>query len=181
MFHRLLVLALHLAYEVRISDLERRAEIKKGLLGQDGPGAWSFLLDRLWFGKKNLLKGKSSMEIWDNTIESEQNYWLRAIQAPKNIANVRVLRENIYAFIVCTMTKTPLIIVGKPGCSKTLSTSMVLNALSSAAESKSSHLAKILSLPYQGSRQSTSSSIVQVECVCVCVVSSGDPESPWSS
>ena len=156
---RSLILALHLAYEVRISDLVRRSQIQEALLGRDAPDV---IRQRLSSGP-NTSGAQSAKETWNATIEAEQDYWLDAIRIPTNVARVRFLRENVYAFIVCAMTKTPLFIVGKPGCSKTLSVSKVLNALSSASEPRLRHLAKIAPFPYQGSRQSTSDSIVQVE------------------
>ena len=160
--HRSLVLALHLAYEVRISDLDRRSRFQNVLLGKDDPSVWNFLLKFLP-GLLARVKTPIAIDFWNAIVEKEQNYWLDAIHTPRNIARVRALRENVYAFIICAMTKTPLIIVGKPGCSKTLSVTKVLSALSGSSGPGLRHLAKIHPFPYQGSRQSTSSSITQVD------------------
>ena len=48
---------------------------------------------------------------------------------PPGIAMTSALRENIFAMIACICTKTPLIIVGEPGSSKTLSFHIVAENL----------------------------------------------------
>ena len=51
----------------------------------------------------------------------EIDYYIQQIELPEGIAPTIALKENIFATILCTMTHTPLIIVGAPGSSKTLS------------------------------------------------------------
>lgn len=51
----------------------------------------------------------------------ELNWYIGNIQLPKGIACTQALKENIFATIICTLTHIPLIIVGAPGSSKTLS------------------------------------------------------------
>ena len=43
------------------------------------------------------------------------------VDLPAGIAKTSALKENLFAIMACTMTHTPLIIVGEPGSSKTLS------------------------------------------------------------
>eukprot|EP00435_Cladocopium_sp_Y103_P061163 s32_g22.t2 len=100
--------------------------------------------------------------MWKRIVQKEQEYWLAAFDVPDNIAKVRALRENIYAALVCSMTRTPIFILGKPGCSKSLTVSLLINALTDPWSDQLAHLASFSVQPYQGSRQSTSSSIVQV-------------------
>lgn len=82
---------------------------------------------------------------------------------PKGIAPTEALMENIYAIIVCTMTKIPLIIVGPPGSSKTLSFKIVASnflGTKSNKHLKKSDLFKSLNPHfYQCSRKSTSHEI----------------------
>ena len=51
----------------------------------------------------------------------ELDYFVHQVELPKGIARTLALKENIFATIVCAVTHTPLIIVGAPGSSKTLS------------------------------------------------------------
>ena len=60
--------------------------------------------------------------------EDEINWFIEHIDLPKGIAQTVALKENIFATVACTMTRTPLIMVGSPGSSKTLSFNLtVLN------------------------------------------------------
>lgn len=45
------------------------------------------------------------------------------------IAHNAALKENIFMMIVCIQNKVPLFLIGKPGSSKSLAKSMVMNAL----------------------------------------------------
>ncbi len=58
--------------------------------------------------------------------EDELKWYVEKVDLPPGIAKTEALMENILATIVCTMTNTPLIIVGEPGSSKTLSFNIVV-------------------------------------------------------
>ncbi len=64
--------------------------------------------------------------------EEELDWCIRLVELPKGIARTRALKENIFATIVCTATHTPLIIVGAPGSSKTLSFNQTIANLKGA-------------------------------------------------
>ena len=59
----------------------------------------------------------------------ELNWYMALIDLPTGIACTQALKENIFATIICTVTHTPLIIVGAPGSSKTLSFNLVIATL----------------------------------------------------
>ncbi|XP_019858199.1 PREDICTED: uncharacterized protein LOC100640592 [Amphimedon queenslandica] len=70
--------------------------------------------------------GEFSIPVTFNEALSNELTWVsKNIDLPKGIAPTEALRENIYAIIVCTMTKIPVIIVGPTGSSKTLSFKIV--------------------------------------------------------
>lgn len=101
---------------------------------------------------------------FEKALNDELAWVSNAICLPKGIAPTEALRENIYAIIVCTMTKTPVIIVGPPGSSKTLSFKIVaskfLGTKSNKENIKDSDLFKSLDPQYyQCSRKSTSHEI----------------------
>ncbi len=52
---------------------------------------------------------------------NEQMDYLTRMELPEGTALNQALRENVFAAFVCLMNKVPIIIVGKPGCSKSLS------------------------------------------------------------
>lgn len=85
-------------------------------------------------------------------------------EIPRGIAITRGLKENIFVTLVCTLSQTPLFIVGPPGCSKTLSVNVV-DANANGMDSLSQFYRKRPRLSlfhYQCSKQSTSKEISAV-------------------
>ena len=97
----------------------------------------------------------------------ELNWYIDQMELPTGISKTRALKENLFATIVCTVTHTPLIIVGAPGSSKTLSFNLAIDNLK-GQESKVRHFrdTKVFrSLDphfYQCSRRTTSNEIQTV-------------------
>ncbi len=72
----------------------------------------------------------ASSDLKFSTVYKEElNYFIDLINPPSGIARTIALKENILATVVCTSTKTPLIIVGAPGSSKTLSFNITTSCL----------------------------------------------------
>ena len=57
--------------------------------------------------------------------EAAIQWFTEQLELPSGIAKTIALKENVCAIAVCTMTRTPLIIVGDPGTSKTISFNIV--------------------------------------------------------
>jgi len=97
----------------------------------------------------------------------ELEWYIKQVELPTGIARTQALQENLFATIICTVTHTPLIIVGAPGSSKTLSFNLAIANLK-GQESKKEHFRDITvfrSLDphfYQCSRQTTSNDIQTV-------------------
>ena len=72
--------------------------------------------------RNSLLSGGIS---FTKNFEREIDWYMNQMDIPRGVAKTQALKENVFANIVCTMTHTPLIIVGPPGCSKTLSFNLV--------------------------------------------------------
>ena len=64
--------------------------------------------------------------------DEELDWYINLVELPKGIARTQALKENIFGTIVCTVTHTPLIIVGAPGSSKTLSFNQTIANLKGA-------------------------------------------------
>lgn len=78
-----------------------------------------------------------SMEIsneirFATAFETELNWYIDSVELPDGIAKTQALKENLFAIIACACTSTPLIVVGTPGSSKTLSFHIAANNLSGA-------------------------------------------------
>lgn len=97
-------------------------------------------------------------------LDSAMNTVIAGSEIPSGIAITRGLKENIFVTLVCSLSQTPLIIVGPPGASKTLSVNTVdANANGSDSLSKFYGKRPRLSLfHYQCSKQSTSKEIAAV-------------------
>ena len=62
-------------------------------------------------------------------LTDELDWTISNMILPPGIATTEALKENVFATVVCTMTRIPLIIVGQPGSSKRLSFEIVINNL----------------------------------------------------
>jgi len=86
------------------------------------------------------------------------------IEKNKGIALNRALRENLFTIFVCIINKVPLIIVGKPGTSKSLSFQIVYNTMKGKYSENDffKDKGKLYRYYYQGSETSTAEGIKQV-------------------
>ena len=104
--------------------------------------------------------------IFIHVLKKELDRLTDNIRYPPRIARTQALKENIYAIIICSMTRTPLIIVGPPGSSKTLSYKIVIENLQGQASPREMFRKDIFHAleprVYQCSRQSTSKEIEAV-------------------
>eukprot|EP00981_Chlorochromonas_danica_P015301 scaffold11566_cov156-Ochromonas_danica.AAC.1 len=80
------------------------------------------------------------------------------------IARTRGLEENIFMVFICNLTKTPLMIIGPPGSSKTLAVTIVCeNARGEYSKTELYRTApSMISFNYQCSRRSTSGQIKEI-------------------
>ena len=96
-------------------------------------------------------------------LKDELDWLMENIELPIGVADTQALRENLYAIIVCCMTRIPLIIIGPPGCSKTLSFKIALANLQGEVSPRQVFRHKIMkSLDphiYQCSKHSTTEDI----------------------
>ena len=117
-----------------------------------------------FFNKFNVLPDEFS---FSKAFRKELDFFVGRVELPRGIARTLALKENLFASIVCTVTHTPLIIVGAPGSSKTLSFNQTIANLK-GQESKQEFFRNInvfKSLDphyYQCSRRTTSNEIQTV-------------------
>ena len=87
-----------------------------------------------------------------------------AVELDKGIAKNRPLLENLFAIFVCLNTRIPLFIVGKPGCSKSLSAQLIFKSMKGEDSSNDFFkcFPKVYTKSYQGSKNSNSSGILKI-------------------
>jgi len=93
-----------------------------------------------------------------------QNIIANAVELDKGIAKNKALLENLFSIFVCLNTKIPLFIIGKPGCSKSLSAQLIFKSMNG---NTSSHeffktFPKVYTRSYQGSDTSNSKGILNI-------------------
>ncbi len=86
------------------------------------------------------------------------------IDFEKGIALNQSLLENLFCLFICIINKIPLFIVGKPGCSKSLSVLSILKCMNGKDSTKTFFKSqpKVRTFKYQGSLISTSEGIKEV-------------------
>ena len=87
------------------------------------------LVDKLNKIFQNLSNEKIKFEDFLKLPIIEEKFIVDNIDIPKGIAKNRALLENIFSLFVCINNKIPLFIVGKPGCSKSLSVELILKSM----------------------------------------------------
>ena len=105
--------------------------------------------------------------IFSEAYERELRWFIRHVEIPAGIAKTNALMENVFAIIACAVTHTPLIIVGPPGSSKTISFNIASANLkgeeSKVGVFKETDIFKSLdSHFYQCSRRTTSNEVERV-------------------
>ena len=103
-------------------------------------------------------------DVEDLLLKQELDLLDRMKPLPEGIATNRALRENIFALVVCILTKIPIFICGKPGCSKSLAVQLVFNHLRgrNSTDDYFRTLPELIPVSFQGSEYCTSESIVSV-------------------
>lgn len=95
-------------------------------------------------------------------LESEQKEYINLLKIEgERIAYNTALMENVFTSLVCLMNKIPILIIGNPGSSKSLSIKM-LNSNLRGKNSFSNfcrNLPEINMIYYQGSEASTSKGV----------------------
>ena len=96
--------------------------------------------------------------------KKEQQYIANNIEMKEGIAKNRALLENIFTLFVCVNAKVPLFIVGKPGCSKSLSVQLLFKSMKGENSDNIlfKTLPKLISNSYQGSLGSTSKGVLNI-------------------
>ena len=97
-------------------------------------------------------------------VRAEQEDYLRRMELPQGTAKNAALRENVFVMLVCILNRIPVFVVGKPGCSKSLSMQIIRSNLrgKDAKDPFLKTLPQLYVVSYQGSESSTSDGILKV-------------------
>lgn len=100
----------------------------------------------------------------EKIIIEEQNDILNRMELPLGTAKNTALRENVFVILVCILNRIPVFVVGKPGCSKSLSMQLIRSNLrgKDSEDSFFRRLPQLYCVSFQGSESSTSDGIIKV-------------------
>ena len=105
---------------------------------------------------------EKKFEKFSDLLKIEEEFLLEQIELDKGIGKNQLLKENLFLLFLAVVTKIPLIIVGKPGTGKSLSTQLILNSMrgkySKPKDGKKSFFTKypqINQIYFQGSESTT--------------------------
>ena len=144
---RSVVLALAHCYQSRLQTAKRRKEFCSEISNLIGKAEQGFQAER-----------------FDAIVRVEQEEYLARMELPEGTAKNAALRENVFVILVCILNRIPVFVVGKPGCSKSLSMQVIRSNLR-GKDSKDPFLKQLPQLyvvSYQGSESSTSEGILKV-------------------
>ena len=145
---RAMVLALAHCYQSRLQETQTRKEFSKLITNR--------------FRQEPALQFQD--ECFEAIVRVEQEEYIGRMELPEGTANNAALRENVFVIVVCILNKIPVFVVGKPGCSKSLSMEVIRSNLR-GKDSKDPFLKQLPQLfvvSYQGSESSTSEGILKV-------------------
>ena len=154
-------LSIYLGYYLRLTENDdyKKDSITIKDCGLNERGLRKILYEKL----NNIFMAKSKINFL--TIpEKEENFIADNVELEKGIAKNRALLENLFSLFVSINTKTPIFILGKPGCSESLSIQLISNAM----KGKSSNnpffrkYPKMYISTFQGALNSTSEGVKEV-------------------
>ncbi|KAL4499723.1 hypothetical protein ABPG72_017263 [Tetrahymena utriculariae] len=103
------------------------------------------------------------LSVWEK-IDSVQTYLINQTEVPNGIVKNTALKQNVFTLFVSIINKIPVVLIGPPGCSKTLSLRIIIKSMK-GKQSRSplfKQLKTLMPLLYQGHVQSTSEKILEV-------------------
>ncbi|XP_023932493.1 E3 ubiquitin-protein ligase rnf213-alpha-like [Lingula anatina] len=97
-------------------------------------------------------------------IRGEQEDLLDRMELPEGTAKNTALRENVFVILISILNHIPIFVVGKPGCSKSLSMQLIRSNLrgKDSRDPFFKELPQLYVVSYQGSESSTSEGIEKV-------------------
>ena len=139
-------LSIFLCYYLRITGKDKREEFVKQM--------------NLIFQNRELKQKRDFLDI----PRREEQFLVNNINLGKGIAKNRALLENIFSLFAAINSKVPIFIIGKPGCSKSLSFQLINKSMQAEGSDSTffRKYPKLLVNPFQGSMASTSKGVEKV-------------------
>ena len=139
-----IILSIYICYYIRLTDKEERGEFDNELQQyfielidwnpkfftekNQTEGLFNLIKNNLFIEdiKKNY---KIKLNKFSEILDIEEEYILNKIELGKGIGNNKSLRTNLFLVFVSLITNIPLIIIGKPGSGKSLSSQLIYKSM----------------------------------------------------
>ncbi|ETO10918.1 hypothetical protein RFI_26459, partial [Reticulomyxa filosa] len=162
----------HLANEfiVSLRDVSRCLKFFHWLMQQPqtgGPVEWTgralnialglcyyFRLDESGRKKYDTIMFERNQRSFTEMLNEEIENLSKPFEVQRSVVMHNILKENLFVLFFCIATATPIILVGKPGTSKTLSLQIMLNSLS--------HTKTLRCIAFQGTRYCKPNAIKEI-------------------
>ena len=138
-----IIISIYICYYIRLTEKQAREEFDINLMNEflilinnnkiDSNSNETDLLSKI--SNKEFIEDIkhrnkiSQFKHFSKILEIEEEFILDKIELGKGIGNSRSLRENLFLLFVSLGTNIPLIIIGKPGSGKNLSTHLIYKAM----------------------------------------------------
>ncbi|CAF4156939.1 unnamed protein product [Rotaria sp. Silwood2] len=112
--------------------------------------------------KKAMSFNGTNEKLIEKILQQEQDELIhRMKEKPAGTAINRALRDNLFVMFVCILNRIPVILCGKPGCSKTLAIQIIISNLKGKKSNDSyfEQLPELIAVSYQGTKSCKSESI----------------------
>ncbi|CAF4766518.1 unnamed protein product, partial [Rotaria sp. Silwood2] len=112
--------------------------------------------------KKAMSFNGTNEKLIEKILQQEQDELIhRMKEKPAGTAINRALRDNLFVMFVCILNRIPVILCGKPGCSKTLAIQIIISNLKGKKSNDSyfEQLPELIAVSYQGTKTCKSESI----------------------
>ena len=105
-----------------------------------------------------------NLDSFSAIVRVEEEDYLDRMKLPPGTARNAALRENVFVMLVCILNRIPIFVVGKPGCSKSLSVQLIRSNLRGrdSRDPLFREWPQLYVVSYQGSESSTSEGIKKV-------------------
>ena len=146
-------LSIYLDYYLRLTDINEKNDINN-----EG-GLRKTLCEKL----NEIFMKKSKIDFLAIP-KREEHFIADNVELEKGIAKNRALLENLFSLFVSINTRVPIFILGKPGCSKSLSIQLISNAMKGKTSNNPffKKFPKMYVSTYQGALNSNSEGVIDV-------------------
>ena len=170
-----IICSIYLCYYIRLTNEEKRGEfdnnLQKTLLKivnvyyevnteEEEEEVKGNLLDKIKYKKLYDEIRDKNIKGFSDLLKIEEDFLIEEILDPdkdKGIGKNQLLKENLFLLFLAVVTKIPLIIIGKPGTGKSLSSQLIHNSMKGRYSRKSffRKYPQIIQIYFQGSRSTT--------------------------